>query len=287
MQYDLTDRQTLSALLKERGLYPRTTAGQHFLCCREVIEATVAALDPAVRMVTELGAGVGSLTLPLLEAGWQVRAVERDEGLAQLLRELTPSAWQRRLTVVQDDLRRVAWAWGETPYQVVGNIPYNLSGYIFRRLTQLAPVRTVLLVQREVAGRLAAVPPQLTLLGLAVHLWGRAEVIRQVPRGCFWPRPHVNSTLVRLTYAPSGSVLERERVLSFARPLFARRRKQLGGSLRHVFGLTSEAAAAVLAAAGTAPQQRPQEVSVADWQHIARALQERGVIAGQQVSTAF
>jgi 16S rRNA (adenine1518-N6/adenine1519-N6)-dimethyltransferase len=181
-----------------------------------------------------------------------------------------------QLTLIEDDLRSASWEQHE-PYQIVGNIPYHLSGLIIRHITQLEPVprQAILLVQKEVAQRLIATPPNLQLIGLAVQLWGTAQILRTVPANCFWPAPKVDSSLVALKphVAPQTVTrAEREAVLGYARHFFSQRRKQMGGVLKRWRNLNETGAAALLQQAAIDPQQRPQEVTIPQWISLARAL---------------
>ncbi|MEK7557414.1 MAG: rRNA adenine dimethyltransferase family protein, partial [Patescibacteria group bacterium] len=230
----LTDTRTLQFLLQKAGVKPQRSAGQNFLICDEVVEATLASLrggfgrQAAPNYVTELGAGVGTLTQALAAQGFYVRAIERDESLVNILQEQLPKKLRERVEIVNKDLRDVDWAQpshkasaGDKAYSLVGNIPYNLSGFIIRKITQLepAPEAVVLLVQQEVAERMTAAPPAMNLLGLAVQLWGRADRLLSVPRSCFWPEPEVDSSLVVLTPHKEQGLMqaEREKILGVAK----------------------------------------------------------------------
>lgn len=275
MWKNLTNTSHLKALLAKAGIVPQHSAGQHFLVCAEVVEATLLALDSSLARVTELGAGVGTLTGMLLEAGYKVRAIERDAALGNLIKAGIPRRMIGRLELVIDDLRTAAWG-GSENYQLVGNIPYNLSGFIIRRLTQLNPVpgRAVLLVQREVGERLTAPVGNLSLIGLAVQLWGKAEKLLNVPASCFWPMPKVASQLILLSPAVRTSikVKEREAALALAKQFFQARRKQVGGRMRQLFGLEPDAAATLLHQVGIKPTQRPQEIPAAAWLALSRVV---------------
>jgi 16S rRNA (adenine1518-N6/adenine1519-N6)-dimethyltransferase len=170
-------------------------------------------------------------------------------------------------------------AWEQPgPYQIVGNIPYHLSGLIIRKITQLEPQpqQALLLLQKEVAARLVAGPPALQLIGLAVQLWGAARVLRSVPASCFWPAPRVDSSLVALKPAAARAVslAERERVVACARHFFSQRRKQMGGVLKRWQKLDDDAAVALLRRVGIRPEQRPQEISLPQWIRLTQTLQE-------------
>jgi 16S rRNA (adenine1518-N6/adenine1519-N6)-dimethyltransferase len=270
----LTDRDYLQSLLTKAGIRPVASAGQHFLVAEEVIEATLMALEHGPKQITELGAGPGALTEALLQHGYHVRAIERDTALAHINEHHLPAKARQSLELIIKDLRDVSWSWPDD-YQLVGNIPYNLSGLIIRRITELTPQpnRVVLLVQAEVGERLTAAPPDMQLLSLAVSLWGEAHVLMKIPASCFWPAPQVNSALVLLLpHTANKESDQREDILAFAKPLFQLRRKQLGGSLQKTYQLSSDVVNTVLTQAGVTPEQRPQELTVAQWQTLYRLV---------------
>lgn len=276
----LTDIGVLQERLARAGVTARREAGQHFLISEEVVEATVAALlhwkDTAWR-ITELGAGLGTLTQALAGAGAQVRAIEREGALAALILEHMPRPVRKNVSVVIDDLKSVDWTW-TAPYLLAGNIPYNLSGLILRRLTQLtpAPEAAVFLVQQEVAERVAASPPNMSLVGLAVQLWGTATILLQVPPSCFWPEPKVDSALVVLVPHESRST-NNELILKTARPFFQAKRKQMGGVAQRTLKLAEDEVAARFAQAGVGMKQRPQELSPEAWEKLANVLYRKRI----------
>lgn len=277
----LTDIQTLKYLLNKHGVQANKAASQNFLIAEEVVEATVMALDPAVTAVTELGAGLGTLTQGLVGAGFTVRALERDKVLGQILPTVLPAKQRQRVTVELADLREIAWAQTE-PWQLAGNIPYHLSGFILRQLTQLesTPARAVLLMQQEVGERLLASPGEMSLVSLAVQLWGEVHELLRVPPHCFWPPPAVHSMLVLLVphaQETARSVHDREAILKLAKPFFQAKRKQMAGTLRRQWHLSPEDAVTLLAAAKIGPAQRPQELSRETWVALAAAARAAGI----------
>lgn len=274
MLHQLTDPEYLEHLLQKNAITPSHSAGQNFLICEEPIEAMLTALEGSATSMTELGAGLGPLTHALLASGYTVRAIERDEKLSRILERGLGTKYPKQLDVVTGDLRQCAWEW-DTPWQLVGNIPYNLSGYIFRHLTALAspPTQAVFMVQKEVGERLMAEAGQMNLLGLAAHLWGSVHLLLNVPKTCFLPSPEVDSVVVLLV--PHKSVLplpEREHIMAIASVFFQHKRKQMSGVLKRVFNLTAEDADRILRELGSAATARPQELSVAQWIALASLL---------------
>lgn len=270
---DLTDLATLKNLLLHEGISPRRQSGQHFLICSEVLETTLRALEGAPPRITELGSGVGTLTQALVAAHFTVKAIERDQRLAHLSQTIVQPPQQRHLTLIARDLRVVSWEW-TTPYCLVGNIPYNLSGYIIRRLVQLqpSPERIILLVQKEVCDRITASPPHMNLLGLTAQLWGNVKALLHVPRSCFWPQPRVTSRLLLGVPHCYYSLQERERMLGVARQLFRTKRKQLGGTLARLLGISRSQAIFHLREHGIAATQRPQELTLEQWHVLVNGL---------------
>lgn len=266
----LTDQDYLQQLLARHGVTPLRSAGQNFLISAEVVDAIMAVTDTGPVAVTELGAGVGPVTVQLLGHGKSVRAIERDQTLATILAAQIPRQVRASLDLVTQDLKQVEWSWDQ-PYQIVGNIPYNLSGWIIRRLTQLPqpPTQVVLLVQHEVGQRLAATPPDYHLLSLAVQLWAEVTPLVGVPADCFWPAPQIASQLVLLT--PRVDALDlptREAIVALAKLAFQQRRKQLKNTLGTARGLTPSQVETLLAQIGVPAMARPQEVSLEQWQEL-------------------
>lgn len=269
----LTDVMTLKQVLGRAGIRLDPNQSQHFLIAPEVVEATVTALESESLLITELGAGVGTLTQALAAHGYTVRAIERDKALAAALPSVLAPKERARVEVLERDLREVSWEWPE-PYQLVGNIPYAFSGLILRRITQLnpAPERVVLLVQKEVGQRIIAKAPDMNLLGLAVQLWGEAEQLLLVPKNCFFPPPEVDSMLVMLIPHNETSLEEREAVLKVAKAAFQAKRKQLQTSLRTAIGKSAAELKRLLQQLGLSGTARPQELSVEQWRGILKRL---------------
>lgn len=278
MNPPLTNINYLRGLLKKKRLAPVRSAGQNFLVCEEVVEAILSVLAEGPKRVTELGAGVGTLTQGLLASGYRIKAIERDKRLSQILLSCISAKDKDQLNLLLGDLRDIAWEWDED-YSLVGNIPYNLSGLIIRRITLLKPMPAlvVLLVQQEVAQRMIAQPPEMSLVSLAVQLWGSPHEVLQVPANCFWPEPKVSSTLVVLLPHVEGKeeatlISEREEIMAFAKPLFQQKRKQIGGGLRRLNDISEEQIAGLCNGSGVELTARPQELTLKQWKCLLSLL---------------
>jgi 16S rRNA (adenine1518-N6/adenine1519-N6)-dimethyltransferase len=270
--------------VREAGIRPAKSLGQHFLQDRAVVERTVraAGLSPD-DVVIEVGPGLGVMTRRLVEVSGRVIAVEIDRRLATRLRQQFEGI--DKLGVVEADAARAApqellelgGANEDTSYLMAGNLPYNAGAAIVRNFLEARrPPRTmVVMLQREVAENMVAEPGDLGLLGVSVQVYARPKKLFNVPPRAFYPPPRVTSSVVRLDLlaeplVPSG---ERERFFKVLRAGFSAPRKQLRNTLAQGLGMEPAGVAAALESAGIDPRQRPQELSVQDWLRLARCIQ--------------
>jgi 16S rRNA (adenine1518-N6/adenine1519-N6)-dimethyltransferase len=266
--------------------------GQHFLADRAILDAIVDALRPAPSdVVLEVGAGTGTLTRRLAPRVARVIAVEKDRRLAaELLQSVggrePDSALPDNVAVVAGDALDLDWhvllAGRPRPGEaaparkIVGNIPYYLtSPLIDKALTPPLPAVVVYLVQREVAERLVATPGTRAFgaLTAGVAAVARTERLRTVPPGAFRPAPRVSSALVRFTplSAPMVDPLALPDYRAFLAALFGQRRKQLGRSVRNLFGVNHARADELLRGAGISPDRRPEMLTPQELVKLFRA----------------
>ncbi len=264
-------------LLRDHGIRPVKRRGQNFLLDGNLARWIAAAVRELGNAVLELGAGAGALTAPLLEEGAWVTAVEVDRKLCALLQEELGDREGFRL--VQGDLTQLALEdllagvrrrSGALPV-VAGNLPYVLTS---RVLFGLADARNelagaVLMIQREVAQRLTARPGgrDYGVLSAVLGSLFAIEMIRRVPAEVFWPRPDVESAVVRLRPGPPWSAAEYGAYRETVKVLFGQRRKQLGSILRSVWG-RSEAAGL----AGLDTVRRPEQLSPEELRRLSAVL---------------
>lgn len=282
---NLTSPTQVKSWCIENGFHPNRTLGQNFLIDRNALEAIVtgAGIEAGMR-VLEIGPGLGVLTQALLERGASVVAVEKDARLAGRLHQAlgSPAALQ----VLEADALDLDWpeflAGGYDA--CVSNLPYSVGTRILLDLALQAdaPAVTVVLVQREVAERFAALAGGSArgLAGVWLQLDYSVRMVRHVGAACFWPRPEVGSTIVRLDQCRSAlTAVERESFFALTRYAFTHRRKQIGGSLRKAGGRlarSEEQLAALLNGAGIDPKMRAEQISNEGWQALARAYGDSG-----------
>ena len=276
------DAVTVRATLRSAGLRARHGLSQNFLVDVDVLEAIVAEASPTVgRRMLEIGPGLGLLTGALLDGGASVTAIELDRDLAALLRERFADAIEAgRLALIEGDaLDHDLTAQLEPPYDVVANLPYHITSPILHALLGKAPrpARAVLMVQREVAERIAAPPGQMSYLSVFVQYHARARIVRRVPPDAFEPRPAVDSAILVLEpFTGDDSDLlppaEADDLWRLVQSGFRERRKMLHNVLTRQLPVDGARVDAALAAAGVAPDRRPQTLAVGEWLAIREAL---------------
>ncbi len=256
-------------------MLPTKTLGQNFLHDANTIRRIVRTADLRPDdVVLEIGPGLGSLTLGLLDAADRVVAVEIDPRLAALLpRTVAERAPDRadRLEVVQADALAVRELPGPPPTALVANLPYNVAVPVLLHLLELLPSldRALVLVQAEVAERLAAPPssPAYGIPSVKAAWYGRVRRAGAVGRNVFWPAPNVDSGLVALVRRPPPPG-DRAATFAVVDAAFATRRKTLRAALARWAG-SPDAAEARLRAAGIDPSARGEQLSVTDFARLA------------------
>lgn len=279
----LLDPASIRRLADDLGLRPTKTRGQNFVhdpnTVRRIVQLSEITPDD---QVLEIGPGLGSLTLGLLETGASVTAIEIDELLAprleQTVRERLGDDAASRVQVIHADALEVTELPGRQPTAVVANLPYNVSVPVLLRLLELFPEwdRGLVMVQLEVADRLVAKPGS-KIYGIpsAKMAW-YADAVRvgTVPPPVFWPVPNVDSGLVKIKRReePQG---DRKATFSIIDAAFAQRRKMLRSALAKTFG-SSAAASEALVAAGVSPEARGETLDVLDFARVAGELPQTG-----------
>jgi 16S rRNA (adenine1518-N6/adenine1519-N6)-dimethyltransferase len=274
------DATQVRATLRAAGLRARHALSQNFLADPDVLSGILAEADPAPgSAVLEIGPGLGLLTGGLLGADAAVTAVELDAGLAAFLRERFEAeleSGQLRLIegdALDQDLVRLV----EPPYDVVANLPYHITSPILHALLGEAPRprRMVLMVQREVADRIAAPPGKMSYLSVFVQYHARVRVAFRVPPEAFEPEPAVESAVIVVEPYDADDRLEPEaedQLWRLVQAAFRERRKMIHNVLARQLPVDAGRVATALATAGIAADRRPQTLAVGEWLALREAL---------------
>lgn len=268
---DPADPDQLSKLLRRHRINLKHSLGQNFLIDPDLRDQVAAAAGSQSDEVVEVGAGVGTLTIALAERHRRVTAVELDRTLIPALREVVGG--REGVEVVEADILKLDLAerypnGGEV---VAGNIPYNLTGALIRKLLDQPPRprRLSLVVQKEVGERWTATTGA-SLATVAVQVFAEGRLGMTIPAAAFTPEPRVDSVLVLLEVRdqPAVQVADMDAFFRLVESVFQFRRKQLGGALGRIAGIGSEAAASWLREVGIDPERRPQTLTLHEWESV-------------------
>jgi 16S rRNA (adenine1518-N6/adenine1519-N6)-dimethyltransferase len=267
-------RRQVSDLLAANGIHPSRALGQNFVADPNTVRriARLAGVGPGDRVV-EVGPGLGSLTLALVETGACVTAIEADRRLIRILEGVTESTHVR---LVGGDAMSVDWSdlLGDRPgWVLVANLPYHIATPLIATLLDTVAIidRMLVMVQKEVAERLVASvgQPGYGAVSVKVAYWAEASITGRVPASVFVPQPKVESALVSIRRRPAPAVdpkvVPPDLLFELVRAGFATRRKMLRRSL------AGRVAPADFEAAGISPESRAEELDVHAWGRLAAA----------------
>ena len=256
------------SILTDLGIQPSKALGQNFLHDTAIVRRIVDAADVGRGdLVVEVGPGLGVMTRELASRAAEIVAIEIDRRLANYLRSLElPGTTVVESDVLTIDLREIT---GNRPYIVVANLPYSVAAAAIAHILEGAwrPERLVVMVQREVAERIAARPPEMSILSVAVQYFGQPKILFRIGPGAFVPAPKVESAVVKIEVAEDTPLEPAERELFFrlVRAGFGQRRKQLMNSIAAGLQLEKPVVKEALSAAGIDPRRRPQTLDLDDW----------------------
>ena len=274
------DPADVRATLRAAGLRARHALSQNFLADTDVLDAILAQADPVPgARILEIGPGLGLLTGALLAAGATITAVELDRGLAAFLRErFEAELAEERLRLIEgdaldQDLPRLVAA----PYDVVANLPYHITSPILHALLgePPRPRRLVLMVQREVAERIAAPPGKMSYLSVFVQYHARVRIAIAVPPTAFEPEPAVQSAVIVVEPFDADDRLDaadEDGLWRLVQAAFRERRKMIHNVLSRQLPVDAGRVAAALETAGIDPDRRPQTLAVGEWLVLREAL---------------
>jgi 16S rRNA (adenine1518-N6/adenine1519-N6)-dimethyltransferase len=276
---DPADADQLERLLQRHHIELQHRLGQNFLT-DPMLRDAIASASGLTRDedVLEVGAGVGTLTVALAPLCRRLLAVEVDARLIRALREVT--ADHENVEIARADILRfdLGAAFPDGGEVIAGNIPYNLTGALIRKLLDSGPRprRLSLVVQKEVAQRWAATTGA-SLATVSVQVFAEARMVLAIPAGAFTPPPRVDSALVMLDVRqrPAIMVDDFDSFFRFVESVFQQRRKQLGGTLARLSKTSGAEVAAQLGRIQIDPTRRPQTLTLPEWEALYGAFNPR------------
>jgi len=275
------DPAVIRKTLRDAGLRAIHGRSQNFLADVDVLDGILAEAQPRPgKRVLEIGPGLGILTAALLGAGAALTAVEIDRGLAAFLRDrlVEPLAGGTLRLVEGDALDEDLTGLVEPPYDVVANLPYHITSPILHALLGRTPrpERLVLMVQREVAERIAAPAGRMSYLSVFVQYHAKVRIAFPVPPSAFEPEPAVESAVIVLEPYPEDDRLPDEaaedELWRLVQAAFRERRKMIHNVLSRQLPIAADRVTQALEAVGVAPDRRPQTLGVGEWIALREAL---------------
>ncbi len=253
----------------------KKSLGQHFLKSKRAIAKIISAAQLTTDdVVLEIGPGKGALTKALLESGARVIAIEKDNDMIEVLEQMFTSEIESgRLFLIHDDVLMfdpTTHGLQQGRYKLIANIPYYITGEIIRRfLSEVAqPERMVLLVQKEVATRIAARDAKESILSLSVKAYGTPKLVMTVPARDFSPAPKVDSAILSITDISHDRLSsdEEEQFFTIIKQAFSQKRKQLAGTIPPL--IPKETLVEFLTQQKLPVTARPEELSFDNWMKL-------------------
>ncbi|MCJ1966718.1 16S rRNA (adenine(1518)-N(6)/adenine(1519)-N(6))-dimethyltransferase RsmA [Candidatus Nanosynbacter sp. TM7-075] len=249
---------------------PKKSLGQHWLKDPEILADIAEAAElTGDDVVLEIGPGLGTLTSRLLARANSVIAVEFDADLARKLPGQFPG---KNLEVFNEDILQFDLNQLPKNYKVVANVPYYITSKIVEKLmtAENKPSIAVLLVQKEVAERIAADPGNMSVLSVSVQIFAEAELDIEVPRQFFTPPPKVDSQVVVLRTCNSPLIASEDQrdFFRIVKAGFSAKRKKLRSSLSGGLGINKSVAEELLKNAGISPDARAEDLAIEDWKRL-------------------
>lgn len=257
------DISTIKELLHTHGIAPLKSRGQNFLINDGALEK-IAALANYEKgdICVEVGSGLGALTEKLAANAKRVIAVEIDAEFARILQERYKN--NSKVNIIHEDIARFSLG-NIKKYNLVGNLPYNISGDILEKFLQketIKPEMIIITVQKEFAEKLTSKPPHMTKLGLFAQYYGAPRVVATFPPSYFWPQPSIYSSLVEIKVKKEQELpLDKKQetaLWNMAKVAFIQSRKMLKNSLNINHSIFQE--------------KRPQALSLDDWIRLVKNI---------------
>lgn len=270
-----TDKISIKKLLKQYNIKPNKIMGQNFLIDEGVFDQIIKAADLSKKdVVLEVGPGLGSLTEKIIQKVKKVIAVEKDREIIKILKENLSDF--NNLEIIEGDILNIL----ETdiletiPNKIVANIPYYLTSRLVRKLLESdnPPQTIVFLMQKEVAEKICASPPKMSLLSASVQIYSHPEILYYIPKQSFWPKPKVDSAIIRISDIQKPQGVDIKKFFKLVKAGFSSPRKQLVNNLSKKLRIDKEEIKTALIELGFDTQIRAERLTINDWTSLLTRL---------------
>jgi 16S rRNA (adenine1518-N6/adenine1519-N6)-dimethyltransferase len=252
----------------------KKSLGQNFLTQPKIAMDMVHAGDiTADDIVIEIGPGKGMLTEKLIMFAAKVVAIEKDSELVNILKEKFGEEIKKgKLEILEEDARNFdpeVMGFYDLPYKVIANIPYYITGEIIRKFLEAKcqPEQVIFMVQKEVAERIVARDGKESILSISVKVYGEPKIVKKVSAGSFYPKPNVDSAILSIENISKDFFIDisEKTFFEIMKKAFSQKRKQLGGTLKDIFGENTEK---ILKECDIDPKRRPETLTKGEWKKL-------------------
>jgi len=266
-------------LLEKYKLSPKKYFGQNFLIDKQVLNKIIQVSDiKRTDNILEIGPGLGFLTKELAQRANKIVTVEIDPGLYFVLKQELKKNKNIKLIkddILQYDLEKLKKVFNNKNYKIVANLPYQITSHFLKKflIATYHPEQMTLMVQKEVAERICAKPGAHSLLSLSAQFYCQPEIIQIVNAESFFPKPKVNSAIIKLKNIKKKPIkVEENLFFRLLRIGFSAKRKQLQNNLANGFHENKEKIKDLLEKTGISAQIRAQQLGLEDWQTLYEKL---------------
>lgn len=270
----------IKEIMTKYNAVPKKSFGQNFLFEAAAIKKIIATAELSPDdIVLEIGAGVGNLTQELAKDADKVIAVENDRQMLAILKAVF--AKTDNVDIVSADILKFNELLLPKNYKIAANLPFYLAAPAIRKFleSENPPLLMALIIQKEVGQRMAAKPPQMSLLAVSTQFYADVKIAGYISKNCFWPAPAVDAAIIKFT--PRGVKMlkaDREIFFKIARAGFSHPRKQLANNLSNELNISREETEKWLMQNGIKPQSRAQTLHIEQWEKLAASFAEKNVL---------
>jgi len=259
------DKNQTKELLQKYNLRPNKTMGQNFLINENTLKKIIKAADLSKDdIVLEVGPGLGILTKELAKKARKVITIEKDKEIVEVLKKELED--YKNVEIICGDILEINLEFLKN-YKVVANIPYYLTSHLIRILLELEnqPKEITILIQKEVAERICASPPKMTLLAISVQFYTRPEIISYISKEDFWPEPKIDSAIMKITDIKKPEDINIKKFFKLVKAGFSSPRKQLVNNLSNKLNINKEEIKTALTECNLDIQVRAERLQITDW----------------------
>jgi len=265
----------IKQLLAKYDATPQKRLGQNFLINPGVLAKIIQAGDlNKDDVILEIGPGLGTLTQALAQRAKKVITIEKDRKMIEILQDVIAADKIQNVKIIRDDVLKfdigtleIDWKLEIGNWKLIANLPYYIASPVIRKFLEEKnpPSLMILMVQKEVAQRICASPPNMSLLAVSVQFYAKPEILSYVSKGSFWPAPKVDSAILKITpYSQYPNVL-RSQFFSILHTGFSAPRKQLAGNLAKSLAMERYIIEEQLKEAGIEPSRRAETLTIEEW----------------------